>query len=132
MALRKWKGLLLDFDRGTSRCQVLLEFLGIFLGNSFFDLARYSFDRFFGFFETQSSRSAYLLDHANLFVSKTGQNHVEGCLLGCLFIATATSTSACGYHYGATCCGFNTVSVLQVIAQSFGLLQREIGDLIPE
>ena len=92
---------LLDLDGCASFFQLALDFLGLFLGNTFLYRLWCPFDEVLGFFQSETGDSADFLDHIDLGSTNSGEDDIKFCLfLSCSTGVTATSRH--GHCYGSS------------------------------
>src|SRR6185312_10558443 len=73
----------LQLDLGTSRFEILLHLLGVFLAGTFLDGLRRAFDQILGLLEAQTGDRTHGLDHFDLLLADRCQYDIEfGLLFG--------------------------------------------------
>ena len=88
---------LFNLDCCTSLFQLGFNPIGLVFGHTFFDRTRRTIHNRFGFFKPQTGNGANDLNHLNLLVSHSGENHIKLSLLGGLFRRRTRSGSRNGY-----------------------------------
>src|SRR5437879_3723393 len=73
--------LLLQLDGGAGLFEVGLELVGLFLLDALLDGLGRLVDERLRLLEAEAGRGAYDLDHLDLLVAGSGEDHVEGGLL---------------------------------------------------
>ena len=83
---------LLDFDLGASFFELLLDLLGLVLGNRFLERLRSGFDKILGLLETETGEFADDLDDADLLRGiETGEDAAAFMLCGAKAVMVGTA-----------------------------------------
>ena len=117
---------LLDLDGSAGGNQLLLEFLGIFLGDALLDVLRATLDQSLRFLQTQTGDLADDLDDAQLLVAETGQNNVK---LGLLLSGRSGSGSGAAGNSNGSSSG-NAELLLDSLDQLIELQNGQSLDLL--
>src|SRR5437868_8462384 len=107
---------LLQLDGAAGFLDLLLDLLGLGLGDAFLDRLRRALDQRLGFAEAQLGDRADLLDHVDLLATVAGKDHVE---LGLLFSSRSGGAATGGRRSGNSRGGRNAPLLFQRL--------REVG-----
>src|SRR5690625_306632 len=126
-----WATKLLELDLRASFLELLLDLLGLVLGDAFLDGLAAGLDQILRLFQAERGDRADLLDDVDLLVTGLDQDDVE---FGLLFLGgrgTGT-TGGRSHHHGAASGGLDAVFVLEQILELGRLQQRQPDDLFGE